>query len=54
LRGMRERIRQLGGRMQIQSSGNGTSVIVVLPILAKEIAGDERKTRTASPSQKAS
>ena len=54
LRGMRERIRQLGGRMQIQSSGNGTSVIVVLPIVAKEIAGDERKTRTASPSQKAS
>jgi len=54
LRGMRERIRQLGGGIQIQSSGNGTSVIVVLPILAKEIAGDERKTRTASPSQKAS
>jgi signal transduction histidine kinase len=54
LRGMRERIRQLAGRMQIQSPGNGTSVIVVLPILGKEIARDERKIRTASPSQKAS
>ena len=35
LRGMRERIRQLGGTMQIQSSGNGTSVIVVLPFNEK-------------------
>jgi PAS domain S-box-containing protein len=31
LRGMRERIRQLGGSMQIKSSGNGTSVNVFLP-----------------------
>jgi two-component system, NarL family, sensor kinase len=54
LRGMRERIRQLGGGMQIQSSGNGTSVIVVLPIHGKEIAPDEWKIPTASPSQKAS
>ena len=41
LRGMKERIRQLGGGMQIQSSGNGTSVFVVLPIDGKEIARDE-------------
>ena len=54
LRGMRERIRQLEGRMQIQSSGNGTSVIVVLPIPGKEIARDEGKISTASPSEKAS
>lgn len=32
LRGMRERIRQLGGEMQLQSSGNGTSIIVFLPL----------------------
>jgi two-component system NarL family sensor kinase len=31
LRGMRERVRQLGGSLTIQSDGNGTSVIVVLP-----------------------
>ena len=41
LRGMKERIRQLGGGMQIQSSGNGTSVSVVLPIDGKEIARGE-------------
>lgn len=35
LRGMRERMRQLGGRMQIQSSGNGASIIVVLPTHGK-------------------
>ena len=39
--------------MQIQSSGNGTSVIVVLPIDGKEIARDESKISTASRSQKA-
>jgi len=32
LRGMSERIRQLGGGMRIQSSQNGTSIIVVLPL----------------------
>jgi len=53
LRGMRERIRQLGGRMQIQSSGNGTSVIVILPIHGKEIARDDWKNSSASPSQEA-
>ena len=48
LRGMRERIRQLGGRMQIHSSGNDTSVIVVLPIQGKDIAPDEWKTSASS------
>lgn len=36
LRGMRERVRQLGGEMQIRSSGSGTSVVVLLPLDAKE------------------
>lgn len=31
LRGMRERVRQVGGALQIQSNGNGTSILVVLP-----------------------
>lgn len=53
LRGMRERIRQLGGGMQIQSSGKGTSVNVALPIDGKQIARDEWKITTDSPSQKA-
>ena len=53
LRGMRERIRQLGGGMQIQSSESGTSVIVLLPVDGKAIARDEWKISTALPSQKA-
>jgi len=31
-RGMRERIRQLGGTLQVHSNGNGTSVGATLPI----------------------
>jgi PAS domain S-box-containing protein len=52
LRGMRERIRQLGGGMQIESSENGTSVIVVLPLDSKEIARDELEIPAAPSSQK--
>jgi len=32
LRGMRERVRQLGGEMNIRTSGSGTAVVVVLPL----------------------
>jgi signal transduction histidine kinase len=32
LRGMRERLRRLGGTLQIQSDGHGTRVIAVLPV----------------------
>jgi signal transduction histidine kinase len=32
LRGMRERLRQLGGALQIQSNGHGTQVIATLPV----------------------
>ncbi len=32
LRGMRERLRQLGGTLEIKSSENGTTVLVTLPI----------------------
>jgi signal transduction histidine kinase len=52
LRGMRERIKLLGGGIQVQSSGNGTSVIVILPIDGKELTRDERESPPASPSQK--
>jgi PAS domain S-box-containing protein len=36
LRGMRERVRQLGGEMNIRTGGNGTSVVVILPIRGEE------------------
>ena len=32
LRGMRERVRQLGGTLQIHSNGNGTSIVAILPV----------------------
>ena len=31
IQGMRERVRQLGGQFEIQSGGNGTSILVTLP-----------------------
>ena len=33
LRGMRERLRQLGGTLQIQSNGHGTRVTAILPVV---------------------
>jgi PAS domain S-box-containing protein len=36
LRGMRERVRRLGGTLQIQSNPSGTSVLVVLPLRAQD------------------
>src|SRR6202035_3512536 len=36
LRGMRERLRQLGGTLQIQSNGHGTQVIEILPVVRTE------------------
>jgi signal transduction histidine kinase len=35
IRGMRERLRQLGGALEISSSGTGTVVVARLPILAR-------------------
>jgi signal transduction histidine kinase len=37
IRGMRERLRQLGGTLEIQSSGSGTLVTVLLPIPEKSL-----------------
>jgi signal transduction histidine kinase len=38
LRGMRERLRQLGGTLQVQSSGHGTRVTAILPVLRATVA----------------
>jgi len=53
LRGMRERIRQLGGRMEIRSNGHGTTVIAVVPLAEsgeaeRESVGGLPMHRTAS------
>jgi signal transduction histidine kinase len=50
LRGMLERVRQIGGTLEIHSNGNGTSVLVTLPLTeegemkAEEILKKERAT----------
>lgn len=38
LRGMQERLRQLGGTLQIQSNGHGIRVTAVLPVLCATVA----------------
>jgi signal transduction histidine kinase len=43
-RGMRERLRQVGGTLEIQSDGGGTVVIATLPLVASKgarSAGEE-------------
>ena len=47
LRGMRERVRQLGGALQIDSNRNGTSIVAVLPIRDEE--NKERAEKSGSP-----
>jgi len=50
LRGMQERVKQIGGTLTIHSNGNGTSVLVTLPLAeegemkAEEILKKERAT----------
>jgi PAS domain S-box-containing protein len=45
-RGMQERVRLIGGRLTVQSNGNGTSVLVALPLNEKVLARDESKRRS--------
>jgi signal transduction histidine kinase len=42
-RGMRERFRQLGGTLQIQSEGRGTTVVATLPLVESNIEGQDSK-----------
>lgn len=45
LRGMQERVKQIGGTLGIRSNGKGTSVLVVLPLTEEAVSSDESKTR---------
>jgi signal transduction histidine kinase len=53
LRGMRERIRQLGGTFEINSTNKGTVVIARLPLVnervGKEELGEAQETGLHSP-----
>jgi signal transduction histidine kinase len=42
-RGMRERLRQLGGNMEIRSDGGGTLVMATLPLVDSKTAKSESK-----------
>jgi PAS domain S-box-containing protein len=46
IRGMRERVRQLGGRLEIHSGKKGTTIVVALPI-AESSGQERRKTQAA-------
>ena len=43
LAGMRERIRELGGRFDISADGNGTLIVVTVPVMEADTAKDQRK-----------
>jgi signal transduction histidine kinase len=45
LRGMSERLRQMGGRLEVSSNGTGTRVLATLPI---ELATPKETSATAS------
>jgi PAS domain S-box-containing protein len=51
LRGMRERVRQFGGRLDVHSNGNGTRVVAVLPVpnIAEEEALATGHAEIATP-----
>jgi PAS domain S-box-containing protein len=44
LRGMRERVRKIGGALQIDSNRNGTSVLAVLPLQDQPVVGSGGET----------
>ena len=50
LRGMRERLRQLGGILQLHSNGHGTRVIAVLPVMRATVAHVVQEVSSASAS----
>jgi signal transduction histidine kinase len=45
LRGMRERLRQLGGTLRIQSTGHGTQVTAILPVARPTVVRQPKKSK---------
>jgi PAS domain S-box-containing protein len=45
LRGMQERVKQIGGTLRIHSNGKGASVLVALPLAEETVSSGESKTR---------
>ena len=51
LRGMRERVRQLGGKVEIRSNGHGTIVTATVPVAESE--DGQLQSYSGMPNQKA-
>jgi signal transduction histidine kinase len=51
LAGMRERVHQLGGTMEISSSGEGTVVSVKIPARQSQAAVTEQRKTSPVPAQ---
>jgi len=47
-RGMRERLRQLGGTLRIQSDGDGTVVVAMLPLVPPATLVESSSAKTGS------
>lgn len=50
IRGIRERLRQFGGRLELHSNGEGTIVLATLPEGSKEITAGDPETPSATDS----
>jgi PAS domain S-box-containing protein len=47
LRGMQERVKQIGGTLGIHSNGKGASILVTLPLTEEAVAPDESNARSS-------
>lgn len=48
IRGMKERARQLGGKLRIRSSDAGTTIVVIMPV-RESIGDDEARAQGLAP-----
>jgi signal transduction histidine kinase len=54
LRGMRERVKQIGGTLEIRSKGKGASVLVALPLAQEAASSGESTTPNSEEEYEAS
>ena len=47
LRGMQERVKQIGGTLEIHSNGKGVSILVALPLTEEAVPPDESNARSS-------
>jgi PAS domain S-box-containing protein len=47
LRGMQERVKQIGGTLEIHSNGKGASILVALPLTEEAVPPDESNARSS-------